>query len=86
MSELPGTAAAGGSDDGDAGGRRVEPQLSEDDGRLLRELRRAGPPVVEAREDRPLTAAAVEDDRPVPAPGGPGRLDVVFQEPPATDA
>jgi hypothetical protein len=89
MSEVPDTGMGTGSEAGEAGERLADLPLSDDDGRLLQELRRSGPPVVEAREDRPLTAGAVEQDRALPpsgAPAGPGRLDPVFQEPPGSDA
>jgi len=84
MGEVPDTGMTSGSDDGAPGERLADPPLSDADGRLLRELRSAGPPVVEAREDRPGTAGAVEDDRALPSTGsasGPGPLDPVFREP-----
>lgn len=89
MSEVPETGLHGGGDDGPAGERPVELPLSDEDGRLLQELRRSSPPVVEAREDSVRTLQAVEGDRALPGAGartGAGALDPVFQEPPGSDA
>lgn len=87
MSEVPDTAMMSGSDDGEPGERRADLPLSDADGRLLEELRRPAPPVVEAREDSPRTAGAVRDDSTVPpaGPTGPDPLDPVFREPPSRE-
>ena len=88
MSEVPDTAMMSGSDDGQPGERLADPPLTAADDRVLQELRRTGPPVVEAREDRPDTAEAVHDDTALPptAPSGPGPLEPVFRQPPDADA
>jgi hypothetical protein len=88
MSEVPDTAMTSGSDDGQPGERLADPPLTAADDRVLQELRRTGPPVVEAREDRPETAVAVEADSTLPpaAPSGPGPLEPVFRQPPDAGA
>jgi hypothetical protein len=59
-----------GSERGAPGEHLPEPPLTEDEQRLLEELRRPveGEPVV-AVEDSPEAVEAVEDDSPLPAPG-----------------
>ena len=60
-----------GSERGAPGEHLPEPPLTEDEQRLLEELRRPveGEPVV-AVEDSPEAVEAVEDDSPLRAPGG----------------
>jgi hypothetical protein len=60
-----------GSERGAPGEHLPEPPLTEDEQRLLEELQRPveGEPVA-AVEDSPEAVEAVEDDAPLPAPGG----------------
>lgn len=69
--EIPDTAMATGSDEGEPGEQRDRGPLTADEQALLEELEHPdGAPAGTAVEDSAEVAAAADDDAPLPADGG----------------
>lgn len=82
--DSPEATATSGSDAAEPRSRRADPPLDRQEQRLLAELSRRAPAVVDAVEDHEVTASAARDDGPIPGPGGPvegDQLSPVFREP-----